>query len=88
MDYFKNIFLILFGYEYILLFVDGGIFEATCRNTYLIVHEELILAIKVLCFDWNFYLTIIHHQFCRGLAIINRTPHEVMRVSAIFNQKN
>ena len=32
-------------------------------------------------------LTIIHHQFCRGLAIINRTPHEVMRVSAIFTQK-
>lgn len=32
-------------------------------------------------------LTIIHHQFCRGLAIINRTPNEVMRASAIFTQK-
>jgi len=53
----------------------------------LIVHEEFILAIKVLCFDWDFYLTIIYHQFHPNLAIMNHTPHEVMRLSAIFNQK-
>ena len=32
-----------------------------------------------------FSLTIFYHQFCSDLAIIYRTPHEVIRVSAIFN---
>ena len=29
-------------------------------------------------------MTIIHRQFCPNLALANHTPHEVMRVSAIF----
>ena len=37
------------------------------------------------CGDFN--LTIICLQFCCDLAIIYHTPHEVMRVPAIFNQK-
>ena len=38
------------------------------------------------CFAF-FNLTIICLQFCCDLAIIYHTPHEVMRVSAIFAQK-
>ena len=32
----------------------------------------------------HFNLTLIHRQFCPNLALANHTPHEVMRVSAIF----
>ncbi len=32
-------------------------------------------------------LILIHRQFCPNLALANHTPHEVMRVSAIFAQK-
>lgn len=34
-----------------------------------------------------FYLTLIYRQFGSNLALINRTPHEVMRVSAILAPK-
>ncbi len=37
--------------------------------------------------DRLFNLTLIYHQFCPDLALIYHTPHEVMRVSAIFTQK-
>jgi len=38
-------------------------------------------------FSIESYLTLIHRQFCPNLALANHTPHEVMRVSAIFAQK-
>lgn len=38
-------------------------------------------------YDRHNNLTLIHRQFCPNLALVNHTPHEVMRVSAIFAQK-
>lgn len=38
-------------------------------------------------YDRHNNLTLIHRQFCPNLALVNHTPHEVMRVSAIFTQK-
>ena len=35
-------------------------------------------------YDRHNNLTLIHRQFCPNLALANHTPHEVMRVSAIF----
>ena len=35
-------------------------------------------------FGITYNLTLIHRQFCPDLALANHTPHEVMRVSAIF----
>ena len=38
-------------------------------------------------YDRHNNLILIHRQFCPNLALANRTPREVMRVSAIFTQK-
>lgn len=38
-------------------------------------------------YDRHNNLTLIHRQFCPNLALANHTPHEVMRVPAIFTQK-
>ncbi|MDE6916312.1 MAG: hypothetical protein K2P39_05885, partial [Lachnospiraceae bacterium] len=35
-------------------------------------------------YDRHNNLTLIHRQFCPNLALANHTPHEVMRVSAVF----
>ena len=43
--------------------------------------------IQSIC-DRLFYLTLIHRQFCSNLALVNHNPNEVMRISAIFPQKN
>lgn len=38
-------------------------------------------------YDRHNNLTLIHRQFCPNLALANHTPHEVMRVPAIFTLK-
>lgn len=38
-------------------------------------------------FGITYNLTLIYHQFYSNLALMYHTPHEVMRVSAIFTQK-
>ena len=38
-------------------------------------------------YDRHNNLTLIYHQFYSNLALMYHTPHEVMRVSAIFAQK-
>ena len=65
--------------------LGGGSKRADCAGNDIPSLQEFLQEIRG--YDRYFNLTLIHRQFCPDLALANHTPHEVMRVSAIFAQK-
>ena len=65
--------------------LGGGLKRADCTGNDIPSLQEFLQEIRG--YDRHFNLTLIHRQFCSNLALANHTPHEVMRVSAIFAQK-
>ena len=63
----------------------GGLKRADCVGNDIPSLQEFLQEIRG--YGRHFNLTLIHRQFCPDLALANHTPHEVMRVSAIFAQK-
>ena len=64
----------------------GGLKRADCAGNDIPSLQEFLQEIRG--YGRHFKLTLIHRQFCPNLALANHTPHEVMRVSAIFNEIN
>ena len=65
--------------------LGDGLKRADCVGNDIPSLQEFLQEIRG--YDRHFNLTLIDRQFCSNLALANHTPHEVMRVSAIFAQK-